>query len=100
VFEKKALLHAEHDVHAAETQPLTHTVARMLAILELRSMPINIRGTRRCSGLSITPATIPSTSIFFSKNAGELHIFILRREIKVQEDHYKNHPMVASNKHK
>jgi hypothetical protein len=41
------------------------------------------------------------TRYFFSKNAGEMHIFILRRgEFKVQEDQYKNHPMVASNKHK
>jgi hypothetical protein len=28
-------------------------------------------------------------------NAGELHIFVIKREeFKVQEDQYKNHPMV------
>ncbi|KAF8772110.1 hypothetical protein HU200_006104 [Digitaria exilis] len=35
---------AEHDAHAAETQFLTHTVGRMLAMLELRSTPINTKG--------------------------------------------------------
>ncbi|KAF8686993.1 hypothetical protein HU200_043272 [Digitaria exilis] len=35
---------AEHDAHAAGTQFLTHTVGRMLAMLELRSTPINTKG--------------------------------------------------------
>jgi len=35
---------AEHDAHAAETQFLTHSVGRMLAMLELRSTPINTKG--------------------------------------------------------
>ncbi|KAF0903721.1 hypothetical protein E2562_029089 [Oryza meyeriana var. granulata] len=35
---------AEHDVHAAETQFLTHTVGRILAMLELLSTPINTKG--------------------------------------------------------
>ncbi|KAG2614149.1 arogenate dehydrogenase 2, chloroplastic-like [Panicum virgatum] len=35
---------AEHDAHAAGTQFLTHTVGRMLAMLELRPTPISTRG--------------------------------------------------------
>ncbi|CAL5049641.1 unnamed protein product [Urochloa decumbens] len=35
---------AEHDAHAAETQFLTHSVGRMLAMLELKSTPINTKG--------------------------------------------------------
>ncbi|XP_006656476.1 arogenate dehydrogenase 2, chloroplastic-like [Oryza brachyantha] len=35
---------AEHDAHAAETQFLTHTVGRTLAMLELQPTPINTKG--------------------------------------------------------
>ncbi|KAL6603287.1 hypothetical protein ACP70R_043648 [Stipagrostis hirtigluma subsp. patula] len=35
---------AEHDAHAAETQFLTHTVGRTLALLELRPTPISTTG--------------------------------------------------------
>uniref|UniRef100_A0A0D3GKP9 Prephenate/arogenate dehydrogenase domain-containing protein n=1 Tax=Oryza barthii TaxID=65489 RepID=A0A0D3GKP9_9ORYZ len=35
---------AEHDAHAAETQFLTHTVGRTLAMLELQTTPINTKG--------------------------------------------------------
>uniref|UniRef100_A0A0E0LFI3 Prephenate/arogenate dehydrogenase domain-containing protein n=1 Tax=Oryza punctata TaxID=4537 RepID=A0A0E0LFI3_ORYPU len=35
---------AEHDAHAAETQFLTHTVGRTLAMLELQPTPINTMG--------------------------------------------------------
>ena len=34
----------QHDAHAAGTQFLTHTVGRMLAMLELRPTPISTRG--------------------------------------------------------
>ncbi|KAG8074668.1 hypothetical protein GUJ93_ZPchr0006g44821 [Zizania palustris] len=35
---------AEHDAHAAETQFLTHTVGRTLAMLELQPTPIDTKG--------------------------------------------------------
>ncbi|GJM97483.1 hypothetical protein PR202_ga14413 [Eleusine coracana subsp. coracana] len=35
---------AEHDEHAAETQFLTHTVGRMLAMMELKETPISTKG--------------------------------------------------------
>ncbi|XP_062234147.1 arogenate dehydrogenase 2, chloroplastic-like [Phragmites australis] len=35
---------AEHDAHAAETQFLTHTVGRTLALLELQPTPISTKG--------------------------------------------------------
>ncbi|CAM0909808.1 unnamed protein product [Alopecurus aequalis] len=35
---------ADHDAHAAETQLLTHTVGRMLALLNLRATPIDTKG--------------------------------------------------------
>uniref|UniRef100_A0ACD6AHK7 Uncharacterized protein n=1 Tax=Avena sativa TaxID=4498 RepID=A0ACD6AHK7_AVESA len=35
---------ADHDAHAAATQFLTHTVGRMLALLNLRATPIDTKG--------------------------------------------------------